>query len=123
MAFDAATALAADVYFILNPLAHAAGLPEIDVRIGADFNRAKVQTVGSASNRVQIDVLGLAVSMAAKVQGRGAPREVWVGQTLYENLHVSRQDLLERATPDGTWNFVGRDGEPYELHSFHLPSG
>jgi class 3 adenylate cyclase len=76
--------------------------------------------VGSEKSRRQHDVLGIAVSMAAKVQARGAPGEVWVGQTLYEGLHVSRQDLLGPASSGEDWDFVDRMGQPYALYRIQV---
>jgi class 3 adenylate cyclase len=116
MVFDAATVLVADIYGVMNPLLEAAGLFGIDVRIGLDMNQAEVAAVGSADSRRQHDVLGIAVSMAAKVQARGVAGEVWVGQTLYETLHISRQKLLEPASPGEGWSFVNRAGAPYALY-------
>ena len=115
LAFDAATVLVADIYGLMNPLLERAGLFGVDVRVGLDMNEGAITAVGSEDNRRQPDILGIAVSMASKVQGRGAPREVWVGQTLYETLHVSRQKLLEPAAPGEGWDFVNRAGEPYAL--------
>ena len=97
MVFDAATALLVDVYAVMNPALERAGLFAIDVRIG------------------------IAVAMAAKVQARGAARELWVGQTLFETLHVSRQNYLVAAPSGEDWEFVGRTGEPYALYRFALP--
>lgn len=120
MAFDAATALVADIYLVLNPAAKAAGLPGIDIRVGLDANEGEATTVGSETSRRQLDMLGLALSMAAKVQSRAAPREVWVGQMLYETLHVSRQEKLSRASPGKAWDFVDRSGQPYALYHFPM---
>jgi class 3 adenylate cyclase len=122
MAFDAATAVVADVYKVMNPALEAAGLFGIDVRVGLDMNEAEVTAVGSEDSRRQNDVLGIAVSMAAKVQSRGAPGEIWVGQTLYETLHISRQQLLEPASPGEGWDFVNRAGQPYALYRLRVVS-
>jgi class 3 adenylate cyclase len=120
LAFDAATALVADIYGVMNPLLEEAGLFGVDVRVGLDMNEAEVTAVGSEDNRRQLDVLGIGVSMAAKVQGRATPGEVWVGQTLYETLHVSRQRLLEPAPPGEGWDFVNRAGQPYALYRLQV---
>lgn len=120
MVFDAATALIADIYGVMNPSLEEAGLFPIDARVGLDMNEAEIAAVGSEESRRQHDVLGIAVSMAAKVQARGAPGELWVGQTLYEGLHVSRQDLLEPASSGKEWDFVDRMGQPYALYRMQI---
>jgi class 3 adenylate cyclase len=109
-AFDAATAIVAVVYLALNPIAQEFGLPSIDIRVGGDANDASVHTIGHAASRRQADVLGIAVSMASKVQGRGTPEEVWVGQYLQEILHISRQELLSPVSLDSHWEYVDRFG-------------
>jgi class 3 adenylate cyclase len=119
-AFDAATAIVAVVYMALNPLAQKFGLPPINVRVGVDANNASVHMIGHASNRRQADVLGIAVSMASKVQGRGAPEEVWVGQYLHEILHVSRQELLLPVSPSTNWAYVDRFDDPYRLYHMRI---
>jgi class 3 adenylate cyclase len=120
LAFDAATALVASIYGVMNPLLKAASFPGVDVRVGLDANNARVTPIGSASARRQPDLLGIAVSMAAKVQARGRGGEVWVGQSLYETLHISRQELLEAAPTPADWDFVDRSGDPYALYRYPL---
>jgi adenylate cyclase len=117
-AFDAATAIIADVYLILNRLLLQVGLPAIDVRVGLDGHDGTVHLVGDPSNRRRAEVLGLAVSLASKVQARAQPRDVMVGQSLYEVLHLSRQQLLEPAEELDGWDFVDRDDERYRLYRF-----
>jgi class 3 adenylate cyclase len=115
MAFDAATGIAAVVHLAISPALKEAGLPPIQVRVGADANEGLVTAVGAPEARRQVDVLGLALSMAAKVQAQTAPGEVWIGQTLYEILHVSRQQLTKPAVASDSWDFVDRGGDPYRL--------
>jgi class 3 adenylate cyclase len=119
-AFDAATAIVAVVYMAVNPIAQKFGLPPVDIRVGVDANNASVQTVGHASNRRQADVLGIAVSMASRVQGRGVPKEVWVGQYLHEILHVSRQELLSPVPASAHWEYLDRFDDPYRLYRMRI---
>jgi class 3 adenylate cyclase len=109
---------------VLNPIVREFGLPPIGVRVGVDANDAQVHTIGHASNRRAPDVLGIAVSMAAKIEGLGAPEEVWVGQYLHEILHVSRQELLSPVSPSGDWGFVDRFDDQYRLYRTRvIPAG
>lgn len=119
-AFDAACAVAGVVYAALNPAMREVGLPPVEVRIGADAHEGLVAPLGSERSRRQADLLSLGVSLATKVEKAATPREVWVGQGLYEILHISRQDLLEGAPAPEGWEFVDRGGDPYKLFRLRL---
>ena len=80
----------------LNPSLRAAGLPELDIRIGADFGLAKLQTYSvSATGYTTTDVSSDALNRAVKIQESCRPGEVRIGRALYEGMHVN---WLERAS-------------------------
>ena len=117
-AFDAGCAILAVVYGVLNTEAELRGLPALAIRVGLDAHRAEVTPIGAGTAQRQLDVMGLAVSLAAKVQGAGEPGELWVGQCLYELLHHTRQGLLVEAVKD--FPFVDRGDEQYRLFRLAL---
>jgi class 3 adenylate cyclase len=119
-AFDAACAMTVVVYGALNPELQKRGIPPIAVRVGADAHQAVVQPIGASAARRTLDVMGLAVSLAAKVQGAAEAGEVWVGGCLHDLLHVSRQELLEDAAPAGPFPFVDRADAPYPLRRLRI---
>lgn len=117
-AFDAACAILAVVYRVLNPEAEQRGLPPMAIRVGLDAHDAEVTAIGASAAQRQLDVMGLAVSLAAKVQSVAAPGELWVGQCLYELLHHSRQTYLKPAT--APFPFVDRGEDQYKLYRMPL---
>lgn len=119
-AFDAACAICVIVYAALNPALAQRGIPPIAVRIGADAHDAAVQPIGAPASRRTLDVMGLAVSLAAKVQGAAEPGEVWIGGCLHDQLHVSRQKMLEAATSANPFPFVDRGDQPYPLRRLQV---
>lgn len=116
-AFDAATAIVAVHYAAFVPAAEAAGLPAIDIRVGADSGDLAVQVIGSTLNQRQPDVFGLAISLAAKVQAQATPRDVYVGEAMVANLHVTRQRWCEEVELPVDWPYQVHEGVPYRL--FH----
>lgn len=117
-AFDAACAILAVVYRVLNPEAERRGLPPLAIRVGLDAHDAEVTPIGSSAAQRQLDVMGLAVSLAAKVQSVATPGELWVGQCLYEVLHHSRQAYLTAAA--AAFPFVDRGDQQYKLYRMTL---
>lgn len=118
-AFDAATAMAAIVYAAINPELRTRGRPAIDVRIAADAGEAQIHTFGSPHSRSQPDVTSIALSMVAKIQAVARPGEVWLGQTIYEHLHISRQELCHPVDLPVSWGFTNDVGRRYRL--FEMP--
>lgn len=114
-AYDAARAIVAVHYLAFVPAAREAGLPAIDIRVGADSGDLSVRVTGSETNDRQPDVFGLAISMANRVQKQARPGEVWVGEGLAANVHVSRQKWFEEVETPGDWPFEIHEGIPYRL--------
>jgi hypothetical protein len=77
------------------------------------MSEAEVTLVGSEDNRWQHDMLGIAVSMAAKAQARTTPGEVWVGQTLYESSTSVARSCWNRPHSERGGDFVNPRGKPY----------
>jgi class 3 adenylate cyclase len=121
-AFDAATAMVSIVYAAMNPELRDRGYPMIDIRVAADAGEAHVRTVGSANSRSQPDVIGLPLSVASKIQAVATPGEVWIGQTMWEHLHVSRQQLCEALQTPESWSFVNTVGRSYRIFGMPMKS-
>lgn len=80
----------------INPTLKKAGLPNFDIRVGADYGEALIRRVnvpmtGFSSFEVASDALNRAV----KIEESCAANEFRIGRTLYELIHVQ---WLERAT-------------------------
>lgn len=114
-AFDAATAVVAVHYAAFCTAAADAGLPVIDLRVGADSGDLAVQVIGSALNQRQPDIFGLAASLAAKVQVQATPGYVYVGEGMFANLHVTRQNWCEPVDLPRDWPYEVHEGVPYRL--------
>lgn len=116
MAFDAATAISAVVYEVLNRELRKAGLPAVHIRIGAEAHAGRVELVGAPKSGRQPDLLSLGVSLASKIESRCKPGEIWVGQSFFEIVNHERKAKLSSVPLDDRWAFLDRDGRPYALH-------
>ena len=74
-----------------------------------------MRVIGSASNQRQPDVFGLAISLAAKVQAQATPLDVYVGEAMLANLHVTRQKWCEEVELPPDWPYEAHEGVPYRL--------
>ncbi len=97
----------------INPALVRAGLPQLQIRVGADCGEATVSefnvpTTGYSSFEVASDALNQAV----KIQEAAEAGELLVGRSLYELLHVG---WLERSTlaEARSHNLADRDYEVY----------
>jgi len=80
----------------INPALKESGLPELKIRVGADYGTVQLRThevpsTGFSSSEVGSDALNLAV----KIEQSCEENEFRIGRALYEIIHVQ---WLERAT-------------------------
>lgn len=80
----------------VNPALKEAGLPELKIRVGADFGQAEVRSIQIPATGFSFpEVASDALNRAVKVQESCAPNEFRIGRALYELVHVK---WLMRAT-------------------------
>ena len=81
----------------INPILRAENLPEIDIRIGADFGTASVRDYSIPTTQYHTtDVVSDALNRAVKIERHAAANEFHIGRCLYERIHVQ---WLLRASP------------------------
>ena len=73
----------------INPALKESGLPELSIRVGADFGEATVRSLSIPKTGFSTtDIASDALNRAAKVQSSCNPNELRIGRGLYEPLHV-----------------------------------
>lgn len=96
----------------INPALLKAGLPELNVRIGADYGMAEIRKVEApATGYSTAEIASDALNRSVKIQESCESNELRIGRTLYELIHVQ---WLERATP------VSFDGSSVGLPSYRV---
>lgn len=92
----------------VNPLLKGEMLPDLQIKISADFGTNNIVRYGSDRVKSHIDVIGLSVNLAAKMQTLGNPGIFVIGETVYRQLPPRLQGCFKRARVDSTkWPYHG----------------
>lgn len=80
----------------INPALRTAGLPELNIRVGADCGPISFRPIAvPATGFSDIEIASDALNRAVKIQEAAGSDQFWIGRDLYELIHVQ---WLERAT-------------------------
>ena len=95
----------------VNPALKEAGLPELKIRVGADFGQAAIRSIEiPATGFAFPEVASDALNRAVKIQESCAANEFRIGRALYELVHV--QWLMRSKKVDFDSNDIGAANYP-----------
>lgn len=120
LAIDCALTLRGLVYKALNPILEERGFPTIGIRIGLDAGEAYVETIGSPETKQHKDIIGAVVSLAAKIQSRAKPGEIYLGDKTERHLHTMWRQICEPVDLGKDWDYRDLDGNIYKVHRVRL---
>ena len=105
----------------INPILSEYDYPELRVKIGMDFGENVIVRYGADQVRSHVDILGPAVSIAAKITALAKPNQILVGEDVYEKLHPSLKSLFEKIEwKDNRWSYQDKKtGKTYRVYSMH----
>lgn len=106
----------------INPILSEYDYPDLRVKIGMDYGENAIVRYGSDSIRSHVDILGPAVSIAAKITALAQPNQVLIGEDVYEKLHPSLKDLFKKVEwHDNQWSYHDREtGKLYGVYAMHV---
>ena len=106
----------------INPILSEYDYPELRVKIGMDFGENAIVRYGSDKTRSHVDILGPAVSIAAKITALARPNQILIGEDVHEKLHPSLKDLFKKVEWHGSqWNYHNREtGRIYDVYALHV---
>jgi adenylate cyclase len=106
----------------INPILSEYDYPDLRVKIGMDYGENAIVRYGSDSIRSHVDILGPAVSIAAKITSLAQPNQVLIGEDVYEKLHPSLKDLFKKVEwQDSQWSYHNREtGKLYGVYAMHV---
>lgn len=106
----------------INPILSEYDYPELRVKIGMDFGENAIVRYGSDKTRSHVDILGPAVSIAAKITALARPNQILIGEDVHEKLHPSLKDLFKKVEWHGSqWNYHNREtGKVYGVFALHV---
>jgi len=120
LVLDCALAIREVVYGMLNDFLETSGFPRIDVRIGIDSGFASIVTLGGAGARMESDLIGATVSLAAKMQQLAEPGKVLIGEMAYERLQPHWQARCNQMELPLNWDYTNQIGGPYGIFDLLL---
>lgn len=105
----------------INPILSEYDYPELRVKIGMDFGENVIVRYGSDEARSHVDILGPAVSIAAKITALSKPNQILVGQDIYEKLHPNLKSHFEIVDwPENHWSYQDKKtGKLYQVYAMH----
>jgi adenylate cyclase len=103
----------------INPILSEYDYPELRVKIGMDFGENTIVRYGSDQARSHVDILGPAMSIAAKITALARPNQILIGEDIYEKLHPSLKQSFKEVEWHGTqWNYHDREtGRLYRVYA------
>lgn len=120
LVLDCALAIREVVYGMLNDFLESSGFPRIEVRVGIDSGFASVVTLGTPQTRVESDLIGATVSLAAKMQQLAEAGKVLIGEMAYQRLQPHWQARCSEITLPWNWEYTNQAGEQYSVYSLSL---
>lgn len=70
----------------INPILQKAGYPSLQIKITIDFGDNDIVRYGSNRQKSHIDIIGLSVNLAAKMQSIGRPNQLVIGKHVFLKL-------------------------------------
>ena len=104
----------------INPILNQYDYPDLFVKIGVDFGTNMIVRYGSDAAKSHVDLLGPAMNIAAKIQGKAKPQEILVGEDVYTRIHPSVQkQFSKKEWKEGEWKYHSRDtGDLYSVYYY-----
>ena len=96
----------------INPILSEYDYPELRVKVGMDFGENTIVRYGSDQSKSHVDILGPAMSIAAKITSLARPNQILIGEDVYEKLHPSLKQSFKEVEWHGTeWTYHDRETE------------
>jgi len=105
----------------INPILNQYDYPDLFVKIGVDYGTNMIVRYGSDAEKSHVDILGPAMNIAAKIQGKAGPQEILIGEDVYNRIHPSVQkEFSKKIWKEGEWKYHNREtGEFYPVY-YHI---
>lgn len=102
----------------INPVLEDKIYPELKIKITIDFGECSIVRYGSDKRKSHIDLIGLTLNLAAKMQQLAKPDEVIIGKYVYERLPFKEKEKFHKIKTDSkSWRYHERDiRKPYSAY-------
>ena len=103
----------------INPILEKKHYPKLEIKISMDFGDCSVVRYGSDKIKSHIDLIGLTLNLAAKMQQITKPGSITIGEYVYEKLNSKNKTLFNKIkTEPKSWKFHGlKDSNQYFVYA------
>lgn len=104
----------------INPILDQYDYPDLRVKIGIDFGQNFVVRYGADIEKSQVDLMGPAMNIAAKIQSMAKPNQILIGGDVFERLHPTLQnEFVQIVWKEDEWKYRSRlTGEIYKVFEY-----
>lgn len=88
----------------MNPVIKRQDYPEIKVKITADFGVGSIILYSSNKRRAHIDIIGMVLNLAAKMQSMAKPNQIILGEQIYTKLPPRLKSSFKKVSTTSKWN-------------------
>ena len=105
----------------INPLLEEEELPKLQIKITVDYGDCSIVRYGADKNRSHIDLIGLTLNLAAKMQNYAKPNQIIIGETIFRKLNSKTKKLFKKKKTDSNnWVFHQLKTKiPYSIY-YHI---
>jgi len=116
-AIDCAITMKKMIIFGLNPILNKQKLPALSFRIGLDSGEAVVSTLGAENIKMQKDLIGETINIAAKIQSCAGENQILLGESTTVHLHTFWRKIIKRFKEPDNWTYKDKKtGQTYPLY-------
>lgn len=100
------------------------GYPPLQIKISIDFGSNNIVRYGSDRRKSHIDIIGLSINLAAKMQSLGKPNQLLIGKQVFLKLSRSLKACFKKLDVDSKiWPYHDLTSKkPYPIFSTQLTS-
>jgi len=102
----------------INPILVKDGFPKIQIKVTVDFGDCSIVRYGADKHRSHIDLIGLTLNLAAKMQSVTKPNQITIGKSVFSKLgSKTKKSFKKKKTDSNSWIFHQlKTKTPYSIY-------
>ena len=101
----------------INPILKEEVYPKLGVRVTVDFGICTVVIYSADKTKAHVDIIGLPLNLAAKMQSVAKPNQIIIGKQVYDRLNSKlRTDFKKINTDSKKWYPEFNNKSPYPVY-------
>jgi len=102
----------------INPVLEEDRFPKIQIKVTIDYGDCSIVRYGADRHRSHIDLIGLTLNLAAKMQGYTKPNQITIGKSVFSKLSAKiKKSFKKKQTDSASWIFHQlKTKTPYSIY-------